>query len=232
MAPILSQPIRAVIFDLDGTLVDSAGEIALALARAFREFGVAELSVSAVRRLIGRGVAALVERGLQQAGAGVAELPAVLERFEAHYAATVGTTARPYPLVREGLALLAQRGLPLAVVTNKPRAFSERLLEHLHMRAHFVALVAGDDGFRRKPAGDMLIAACIGMDRPAGATLMVGDSLHDVRAARAAGLRVWCVPYGYNEGRPAAALACDRIVATVEEAARLIGAGQARPAAC
>jgi phosphoglycolate phosphatase len=88
----------------------------------------------------------------------------------------------------------------------------------------FAATVAGDDGVARKPAGDMLVAACERMAARPQETLMLGDSETDLRAARAAGCPVWCVPYGYNEGRDPATLACDRIVATIEEAARLLTA--------
>jgi phosphoglycolate phosphatase len=122
----------------------------------------------------------------------------------------------------EGLQRLHEAGLKLAVVTNKPRFFTEQLLERAQVDRFFSAVVAGDDGVRRKPAGDMLVAACRGMGSEPSVTLMVGDSDNDVAAARAAGCPVWCVPYGYNEGRPAEELACDRIVPTLEEAARLL----------
>jgi len=214
-------PIRAVIFDLDGTLADTAGEIADALARSFAEFGLAALPEAAVREMIGRGVAALVERALQRLGSGVAA-GAVVARFEHHYAQTVGTAAGLYPSVRDGLARLAARKLPLAVVTNKPRCFTDRLLDRLQIRAAFAAVVAGDDGWPKKPAGDMIVAACTQMASRVEETLMLGDSANDVLAARAAGCPVWCVPYGYNEGRPIESLGCDRIVTSIDEAAALV----------
>ena len=205
-------PIRAVLFDLDGTLADTAGEIALALARAFAEFGLAALPEAAVREMIGRGVAAVVD---------AAE---VLARFERHYEATVGSSAQLYPSVRDGLARLAARRLPLALVTNKPRHFTDRLLDGLEIRAAFASIVAGDDGWAKKPAADMLIAACTQMTSRVDETLMLGDSANDVLAARAAGCPVWCVPYGYNEGRRVETLGCDRIVASVGEAVtRVLG---------
>ena len=114
-------------------------------------------------------------------------------------------------------------GLRLGVATNKPRLFTERLLAHLAIDGFFDAMVAGDDGIRRKPSGDMLVAAARKMGTPIDQTLMLGDSENDVLAARNAGCRVWCVPYGYNEGRPVESLECDRIVPTVLEAARLLG---------
>ena len=214
--------VRAIAFDLDGTLVDTAGEIAVALNRTLAERGLAALSKASVETLIGRGVPSMVERALRLAGAGAVDAPAAVERFEAHYAATVATAAELYPGVREGLELLGAARVPMAVVTNKPRGFSERLLDRLEVRGAFAALVAGDDGYRRKPDGAMLVAACERMTSRAADTVMVGDSDNDVRAARHAGCRIWCVPYGYNEGRAVETLACDRVVDSVLEAARLV----------
>jgi phosphoglycolate phosphatase len=220
----MSKSITAVIFDLDGTLIDTAGEIATALERTFRELGRAPLPVDEVRDLIGRGVPSLVERALAKTG-GTSNLGQVVERFEAHYAQTVGTASLLFPGVRVGLETLAAAGMPMAVVTNKPRFFTEQLLKGLGITPFFGAVVAGDDGIRRKPHGDMLVAACERMGRAPDHTLMLGDSDNDIVAARAAGCPVWCVPYGYNEGRPPEALACDRLVPTVEDAARLLLAG-------
>ena len=217
----MSKSIRAVIFDLDGTLIDTAGEIATALERTFQELGHAPMPVGEVRDLIGRGVPSLVERALLKGG-GTDNLGHAVERFEAHYARTVGTASLLFPGVRAGLETLAAAGVPMAVVTNKPRFFTEQLLKGLGVTPFFGAVVAGDDGIRRKPHGDMLVAACERMGSHPARTLMLGDSDNDVIAARAAGCPVWCVPYGYNEGRPAEALACDRLVADVEEAARLV----------
>ncbi len=224
-------PIRAVIFDLDGTLADTAGEIALALARAFAEFGLDPLPEAAVREMIGRGVAALVERALERIGSGV-EASAVVERFEHHYAQTVATAAELYPSVREGLSRLAAHGLPLAVATNKPRAFTEPLLRQLQIGDALAAVLCGDDRWPKKPAPGMLLAACERMASRAEETLMLGDSANDVLAARAAGCPVWCVPYGYNEGRPPATLGADRIVADIAEAVgRVLGVNPVDPPA-
>ena len=214
-------PIRSVILDLDGTLADTAGEIAVALERTFVEFGLAPLPLAAVRDMIGRGVAALVDRALERIGSAV-DAGAVVARVEHHYEQTVGTAAELYPSVRDGLACWVARKLPLAVVTNKPRYFTDRLLDHLEIRPAFASIVAGDDGWPKKPAGDMLVAACRQMASNVDETLMLGDSANDVLAARAAGCRVWCVPYGYNEGQPIESLAADRIVASVGEAAELV----------
>ena len=146
----------------------------------------------------------------------------MVERFETHYAQTVGTSAVLFPGVAEGMQRFQAAGWPMAVVTNKPRYFTERLLERLGVKPLLAAIVAGDDGIRRKPNGDMLVAACKAMDVLPERTLMLGDSDNDIVAARAAGCPVWCVPYGYNEGRPPEQLACDRLVATIDEAAQLL----------
>jgi phosphoglycolate phosphatase len=220
----LTSSIHAVIFDLDGTLVDTSSEISAALDATFTELGVAHLAHEQVEALIGRGVHSLVERALTQAGARPIDLDldAAVLRFEEHYARNVGTRAELFPGVIEGLRLLREAGLPMSVVTNKPRFFTEQLLSKLGVDALFAGVIAGDDGIRRKPHGDMLEAACVAMYTPPASALMIGDSDNDVLAARAAGCPVWCVPYGYNEGRSVATLKCDRLVETVEEAAKLL----------
>jgi len=219
---IPDSPIHAVIFDLDGTLIDTASEIAVALNRTFGEMKLAPLSKKTVEDLIGRGVHSMVERALLKAGTNGIDVDAAVARFEEHYAGTVGTEAELFPGVLEGLSVLRAAGYRMGVVTNKPRFFTEKLLERLAVKELFAILVAGDDGIRRKPHGDMLAAACAAMGSSAAATLMIGDSDNDVAAARNAGCPVWCVPYGYNEGRAPETLACDRMVGSVEEAARIL----------
>ncbi|MEO5765529.1 MAG: HAD-IIIA family hydrolase [Casimicrobiaceae bacterium] len=222
MGPIITQTIRAVIFDLDGTLIDTAAEIAVALNRTLGERGLPALTKKNVENLIGRGVRSMVERALKQVGASDYGVDAAVARFEAHYTKTVGTEAELFPGVLPGLLLLREKGYKMSVVTNKPRYFTERLLERLEVKMLFTGLVTGDDGIRRKPHGDMLDAACRAMGSSARSSLMIGDSDHDVIAARNVGCPVWCVRYGYNEGRSPETLACDRLVASVQEAARLL----------
>lgn len=221
MNAILVQRIRAVLFDLDGTLADTSGEICEALGLAFAELGLAPLRLEQVERLIGRGIASMVERALQQAGGG-ADVAQAIERFQVHYAKTVATSAQLFPSTLDGIGRLHAHGFAMAVVTNKSRHFSERLLDRLQLRALVPLLVAGDDGFAKKPAGDMLLSACEQLGQLPRETLMIGDSANDVAAARAAGCLAWCVPFGYNEGRAVATLACDRLVESIDEAARLL----------
>lgn len=217
--------IRAVVFDLDGTLVDSAGEIAAALARSFESLGLETLPRAQVEQLIGKGVRVLIERALAMRGAGGIDVDDAVARFESHYAATVGTGATLFAGVSEGLGILEARGMPMAVVTNKPRYFTLALLERLGIARYFRAVVAGDDGFEKKPAADMLLAAARELGVAPAAALMIGDSGNDTVAARAAGCPVWCVRHGYNEGRPPESLDCDRLVDDVAAAARALTAG-------
>jgi phosphoglycolate phosphatase len=216
-------PIQAVLIDLDGTLVDTACEIATAANRMLEEAGLAPLVPGSVERMIGRGVRTLVERALAEArGGALIEVDRAVERFEAHYAQTVGTEARLFPGALEGLRRFAASGIPMAVVTNKPRVFTKLLLDRLEVASYFPVVVTGDDGLPRKPAGDMFRAACERLASEPWRSLVLGDSDNDVLAARAAGCPVWCVPYGYNEGRDPRTLACDRHVGTIDEAARLV----------
>ena len=161
--------IRAVIFDLDGTLVDTAGEIALALNATLAQLNLPELPQQDIETLIGRGVRSMVERAVARVGGAAIDLDAAVERFEDRYTRTVGTKARLFPGVREGLSLFHASGFKLAVVTNKPRSFTERLLACLEVDPLFSAIVAGDDGIRGKPHGDMLVAACLAGTTKGGA---------------------------------------------------------------
>lgn len=226
----LTNTFQAVLLDLDGTLVDTASEIAVAANRMLEELGLAPVEQAVVEQMIGRGVRTLVERALARVeGGALLQVDRAVERFEAHYAQTVGTDARLYPGAMEGLRAMASAGFALGVVTNKPRVFTELLLRRLEVAGLLNAVVAGDDGLPRKPAGDMFAAACERMGSPPERTLVLGDSENDVAAARAAGCPVWCVPYGYNEGRPPESLRCDRLVDSIDEAARLLVAARSTP---
>ena len=164
----------------------------------------------------------MVVRSLAMAGGTEGDLDTAVESFEAHYEKIVGTRATLFPGVLAGLRMLHGSGFALGVVTNKPRYFTELLLSRLEVDSFFTGLVAGDDGVPKKPQGDMLEAACRQMGTPPEFTLMIGDSDNDVLAARAAGCPVWCVPYGYNEGRGPETLMADRLITTIEEGARLL----------
>ena len=227
-----SRPVDAVLLDLDGTLLDTAGDISTVLNQALADRGLGPLPVDTVRNLIGRGAPSLVTRALQLLGAPAQELDveAMLGSFCSHYERLYvgnGGSAVPFPGVAEGLRSLHDAGLKLAVVTNKQRRFALQLLARLDLARWIDTVVGGDTSGQRKPDPRPLHYACESLGVGADRALMVGDSNTDVRAARAAGMPVVCVPYGYNEGQDPSALECDALVGSLADLPALLGAGQA-----
>ncbi|MFL5224252.1 MAG: HAD hydrolase-like protein, partial [Microvirga sp.] len=151
--------LEAILFDLDGTLVDSAGDLRDALNALLAEEGLAPLDLQGVKGMVGDGVAKLVERGLAARGASLDRLPARVARFMALYEPNAARLTRPCPQVAETLESLRQRGLRLAVVTNKPHAATMRILEALDLARFFDAVVGGDTLSRRKPDAAPLLHA-------------------------------------------------------------------------
>lgn len=230
VAPRTPYPPAAVLFDLDGTLLDTAGDIALALSRAFADHGHQGPPPAAVRQMIGKGAPVLVERAV--AGQGLAlDAPsqaALLERFFHHYGRLQELDeceAAPYPGAREALVALHAAGLPLAVVTNKYHRFATGLLQRLDLARYLRVVVGGDTCERRKPDPMPLHHACAQLGVAPAAALMVGDSANDVEAARAAGMPVVLVPYGYTEGQDPRLWACDHMVENLAELPALLGLG-------
>lgn len=212
--------IRAVLLDLDGTLVDSAAELALAVNRVRQEFDLSEASLESVRDWMGEGVTAL----LQQALAGAVDIGTDTEArrrarsvFNESYAAVLGTSAVPCPGVPEGLERLQAAGMPLACVTNKPEAFARALLDSLGILSPFDVIVGGDSTEALKPdaAPVRLAAERVGVE--VGNCLLVGDSAIDVETARNAGCPVWCVRSGYDRGRPVDEAGADAVFDRFDE---------------
>jgi phosphoglycolate phosphatase len=203
----------AAVFDLDGTLVDSVPDLAAALNRVLAEAGLPPHSRDAVARMVGHGVARLVERGFAAAGAplDLAALPRWVDRFLHFYAEDLSTLTRPYPGVPEALDALAAAGWRLGVCTNKPTRLSVRLLDALGLLARFGAVVGGDATPERKPHPAPLRTTLDQLGVPAAAAVFVGDSETDVLTARAVGLPVVLVRYGYT-AMPPEALAADVVV--------------------
>jgi phosphoglycolate phosphatase len=143
--------------------------------------------------------------------------------FRKHYAEVNGRAAQFYPEVREGLEAWKASGLPLAVVTNKPAAFTLPLLERTGLAAYFSAVVSGDTLPQRKPSPEPIWHACAQMGTDPVRNLHIGDSRHDIQTARAAGCTIYCVPYGYNEGEPVDSADCDALVSSLLAAAKLAG---------
>jgi phosphoglycolate phosphatase len=221
------QPARAVLFDLDGTLLDTVADITAALNSALAEQLPAALPESVVRTLIGRGVPSLIERALARVPGGEsADAGRLLERYHAHYDQIQRSgrmRTRAFPGVARGLAELHSLGLKIAVVTNKSARSSVELLRRLRLEHWINELVGGDSG-HRKPEPQPLLLACARLGVSPAEAVMVGDSVIDVLAARAAGIRVLCVPYGYNEGEDPRTLPCDGFVESIDEVrACLIG---------
>jgi phosphoglycolate phosphatase len=216
------EELRAVLFDLDGTLMDTADDITVILNRALAEQHLGSLSPHRVRELIGRGIPTLIARAVDRLGGitDAAVQAVLLERFHFHHDRLYRLdecSARLYPHVAEVLGRLHGLGLKLAVVTNKRRDFAVDLLGRSGLSAWIHAVVGGDSCPRGKPDPQPLHFACDAVNVDPTRALMVGDSLTDVLAARAAGMPVVCVPYGYNEGRDPHTLPCDALIATLAD---------------
>lgn len=216
---------RAVLIDLDGTLVDSLPDIACATNAMRAELGLPALSVSQIASYVGKGVDVLVHRALTETMDDLASTDAFergKQSFNRHYSQVNGNESRVYPGVQQALEELRRKGFPLACVTNKPRSFTLQLLERTNLKAAFAAIVSGDDMQQKKPHGEPMLHACRLLGVAASDATVIGDSENDVLSARAAGCHVIVVETGYNEGKPVADMNADAIVPTVLHAARLI----------
>jgi len=202
--------LRAVLIDLDGTLMDTAPDIAVAANRMREDFGLAPLPVARVASFVGKGADVLVHRALTDAIDGTVD-EATYARgraaFFRHYHAVNGDAAVLFEGARAALARLRGAGLRLACVTNKAREFTVPLLERMQVADRFDAVVAGDDVREKKPHPALLFAACAQLGVAPAHAAMIGDSVNDALAARAAGMPVVLVETGYNEGESVHSLA-------------------------
>ncbi len=195
---------RLVLFDLDGTLVDSIGDLAWCGNQMLRELGLGAREPEAFRAWVGNGVERFVKRSLtgdMEAEPDEALFEQGLECFNALYAENISVHSRIYPGVESALERFARCRLHLACVTNKPEPFTSRLLDALGLATYFELVVAGNTTARKKPDPMPLHYAADYFELDYHDCLMVGDSTSDVRAARAAGFAIVCVPYGYNHGK-------------------------------
>lgn len=209
-----------VVFDLDGTLVETAPEIADAVNDSLRACGWAPVDELQVARWIGHGTGALLEQALARASArspdalrASPELATLVAEYDRCYALRCGTRSRLYPGVHETLAALRARGTRLAIVTNKETRYTVRVLDAHALRGAVDRVVCGDTLASRKPdpAGVLDCLRTFGA-APANA-LFVGDSAIDAATARRAGIAAWLLPWGYNGGDPVSACAPDRLIA-------------------
>jgi phosphoglycolate phosphatase len=214
----------AVVFDLDGTLVDSRRDLATAVNRLRGELGLPALRVDQVEAMVGEGARILVERALADAPTLAISRERALERFIAHYDACCLETTEPYP----GMAALVRRlaaRWPLAILTNKPMAATRKLLDHFDWLEIFRLVVAGDSLPARKPdpAGIRHIAERL--DLVPSSIVLVGDSRFDAETAAAAGCRLVLVGWGYGRPEDLAAARPDGRAPTVADLAELFGDG-------
>ncbi|WP_127959744.1 phosphoglycolate phosphatase [Serratia microhaemolytica] len=194
--------IRALAFDLDGTLVDSVPGLAAAIDLALRESGLAAAGKTQVACWIGNGADLLVQRALEWAGGDISAANCLLvrQRFDHFYRETVQGGSNLFPGVKESLTELAQRGYPLALVTNKPTPFIAPLLASLGIDNLFSPIIGGDDVVEKKPHPAPLYLVCGKLGLHTNQLLFVGDSRNDILAAQAAGCPSVGLTYGYNYG--------------------------------
>jgi phosphoglycolate phosphatase len=196
---------RLIVFDLDGTLIDSRADLASAANALIAERGGTRLAEDAIGRMVGEGAAVLVARALAAAGLAVdqASLPRFLELYDERLLATT----RPYPGIFEALAALSSIG-PIAVLTNKPLAPTRRLLDELDLARFVAATIGGDSDFPRKPDPASLVHLTRQFAVACHQTVMVGDSWIDGETARRAATRFCLARYGFGSvGFPAGDLA-------------------------
>jgi phosphoglycolate phosphatase len=217
--------IKAVLLDLDGTLLDTAPDLAAAANAMLADQGLSPLALAAVRDAIGGGIPRLVERCLRAAGVAdpAPRLEPAVQSFRSHYARVNGAASRPFSGVQPALERMRAACLRLACVTNKASAFTAPLLEKTGLAPFFEAVVSPEQAGSRKPHPGPFLHACRALRVAPAEAAVIGDSANDAEAARAAGCRVLLVAYGYSEGRDVRSLDSDGVVATLGEAAdRLI----------
>ena len=208
------------MFDLDGTLIETAPEICDAVNDTLKHFGLPEVTQDQVDRWIGHGTRELLIQALADVRKVTVEairasdtLVLIAAEFDRHYQRRCGTRSHLYPQVREVLHLLRHQGVRLAVVTNKEARYTRTVLDAHQLAPLFDRVVSGDTLPTKKPdpAG---IQSCLDQFQvPAERALFVGDSSIDVATARNAGVPVWALPYGYNMGQPIEACRPDRVIA-------------------
>lgn len=187
-----SSPYRAVLIDLDGTLVDTLSEMTTAANAMLFDAGRPSVPDTSVAEAVGEGAATLVERLVGKADA-ARWLPGYLD----HYRAVNGSLATLYPNAKQGLDAMRAAGLSVACVTNKPRELVAPLLDALGIADRFDAVVGGGDTERKKPHPDPLLLACERLGVTPAQCVMIGDSKNDAIAASAAAILSLTVPYGY-----------------------------------
>jgi phosphoglycolate phosphatase len=218
-------PIKAVVIDLDGTLLNTAPDLAHAAELMMADLGMPCPSLETISTYIGNGVSRLVKRvltGEMDAEPDADLFARALQLYQKHYGAHVSLHSRPFDGVVDGLEAFKAMGVHIACITNKAEQFTVPLLKDTGLFDYFELILSGDSLPKRKPDPLPLRHACEVFGVTPAELLLIGDSLNDTQAARAAGCPVFCVPYGYNRGRPVAELDLDAVVPSLVEAAGMV----------
>jgi phosphoglycolate phosphatase len=223
---------RTIVFDLDGTLVDTAPDLISTLNLVLVGEGLSPVSYDAARRIIGGGSRRLIERALIAAGRNVpgAELDRMFRIFIDHYGAHIADCSRPFPHLESALQRLTAEGCRLAVCTNKLEWLSVRLLDTLNLSRYFAAICGQDTFGMQKPDPQMLRLTICRAGGEVQRAIMIGDSMTDMRTARAANVPVIAVDFGYSEVAPEA-LNADRMISSFTELPHAIAVLGTRAAA-
>lgn len=202
-----------VVFDLDGTLVDTAPDLVATLNVVLAREGVAAVPYDIARNMVGAGARRMIELALQRAKASVPkiDLERMFNDFIAHYAANIADHSQPFPGMIDALDVLAESGYRLAVCTNKLEGLSRVLLDKLALSARFAAICGPDTFGMAKPDPEILRRTIVQAGGELDRVVMVGDSVTDIHTARAASVPIIAVDFGYDEG-PIARLAPDRVI--------------------
>ena len=196
---------RLIAIDLDGTLIDSALDLAVAVRRALSGLGLPEPDDERVKNWVGNGAPVLIERALNWAR-GTAPDAMLNERayqaFMQHYSDAPNQLTRLYPGTIETLSAMREAGMYQVLITNKPERFIIPILQHFGMLDYFDLCLGGDSLAHKKPHPLPLLQAAKHFSVPPGDCAMVGDSRHDVAAGKAAGFVTFALPGGYNHGEP------------------------------
>ncbi|MBL79753.1 MAG: phosphoglycolate phosphatase [Nitrosomonadaceae bacterium] len=217
--------VKVIMIDLDGTLLDTAGDLAISANIMLRKLGGVELPLATIKSYIGKGILNLVRSCLANSFNNEPQ-PEFFDRaikiYEKEYTKNLCITTRPYPKVIDGLIALKKADFRLACVTNKSEAFTLPLLRDTQLLNYFDIILSGDSLPKKKPDPMPLYHACEFFGILPAEMLLIGDSMTDIMAARAAGSYVFCVPYGYNEGKDVHELDCDKVISSIYDAIPLI----------
>ncbi|MEP7029807.1 MAG: HAD family hydrolase [Pseudolabrys sp.] len=211
MRPLLPAPL--IVFDLDGTLVDTAPDLIDTLNVVFEREGLATVAYDTARNLIGGGARTMIARGVEAEGREFtpAKLQQMFDSFITYYAEHVADRSQPFPGLIEALDVLAARGHRFAVCTNKLERLSVLLLEKLDLTRRFAAICGQDTFAVMKPDPEILRRTIAAAGGEVANAIMIGDSDTDIRTARAAGVPIIAVDFGYSE-TPVMELGPDRVI--------------------